>query len=246
MQVFRPEQWHSNKIKCFTTSVYGGYSKHNYQSLNVGAHVGDIAEDVSRNRQVLTQWMQQQFSQHFHHLKWLNQQHTNNVCNYEDSNASPCDGVYTSQALTPLVVMTADCMPIVLMCEETNQIAVVHAGWRGLLGGVIENALDQFKQTKSIKVWIGPSISKQSFEVSDDVIDLFSNYKRHITALDSHKYSVDLPQIAKNILDSEGVLDLEISPICTYQNKSCFSHRRAMHEGLANTGRMATVVLRLA
>lgn len=250
--MFVPAQQLMKHTLCFTTSVSGGTSVGAYESLNLGAHVGDKAQAVLKNRLILEEYIKQQLldsSSQYQALKWLNQQHTTQVDLYENITDKPCDGIIARQALVPLAVMTADCMPIVIACHETGQTAAIHAGWRGLLDGIIEQALVNFNSPNSINVWIGPSISKNAFEVSDDVIGQFCAFNSHICEKKSEnneqKYLVDLPSIASQKLKAAGVKNINLSPVCTYQNNYCFSHRRATHQGIKQTGRLATVVMRL-
>ena len=251
MQVFTPSKPLIEHSVCFTTSTMGGVSGKNFASFNLGAHVGDNLHDVQHNRSTLAAYIKQVSklnSANIQPIKWLNQQHTTQVCDYTDNVLNnhnlPCDGIFTNLPLVPLAIMTADCLPIVLACPRSGEIAVIHAGWRGLLNGIIENALQRFSHTSELRVWIGPSISQSTFEVSDDVISQFSAHADYIEENHKGKYNINLPQIACQKLQAKGVVNIEVSPICSYQNLACFSHRRSTHEGFKQTGRMATVIMR--
>lgn len=248
---FRPLQvqsWPKN-IVCFTTSVHGGSSQPPYASFNLGNHVGDDPQHVSENRNLLKEYLASCSQHSVADIKWLNQQHTSQALDFHDVNFEPCDAIFTQHSNTPLAIMTADCLPVVMHCSSSNAIVAIHAGWRGLLSGIIEKTLAKISHAtndfSNIKVWIGPSISPNAFEVSHDVIDQFSHYSKYIKKLPKQKYQVDLPQIAQQILSNNGITDIQISPICSYASEHCFSHRRAMHQGLSNTGRMASVIMRL-
>jgi YfiH family protein len=205
-------------------------------------------------------------------ILWLNQQHSNIVCRYSENtllshthsplpvhaesslakpiahhanNSLEADAIYTENKNTPLAVMTADCLPIVVACRATGKIAAIHAGWRGLLNGIIMNTIKQFDDASSLAVWIGPNISQRHFEVSNDIIDQFSDFTEALQASHSNKYLVDLAHIARLQLAFVGVLSIQTSPVCTYANRDCFSHRRATHAGSSQTGRMATVIVRV-
>jgi YfiH family protein len=250
--LFEPEEALSEKLLCFTTSIYGGVSKHNYFSFNLGAHVGDKQASVAKNRTLLDEKLAKKCRlsevankpQVIQPIKWLEQQHTSYVSDYATINSEPCDGIFTNEHYVPLAIMTADCMPIVVYGPSLKELAVVHAGWRGLLDGVIQSGLGKFSKLSDVKVWIGPSISQSHFEVSHDVIHYFDAYHKHVKpcALQG-KWKICLPNIAQDILGQHDIHDVQIAPECTYQNKDFFSHRRAGHTGFSQTGRMATVAM---
>lgn len=206
-------------------------------------------------------------------ILWLNQQHSNVASRYGDStlfmqnksdpiansdssivtpkqhdiaNLFISDAIYTEYQNIPLAVMTADCLPIVVACRATGKIAAIHAGWRGLLNGIIPNTIKHFDDASTLAVWIGPSISQRYFEISDDIIDQFSEFKEALLPSErNNKYLVDLARIANLQLASLGVQTIQTSSVCTYTSKDCFSHRQATHAGLSHTGRMATVIVRI-
>jgi YfiH family protein len=263
--LFLPEVTLAQNVFCFTTSVCGGVSDGAYKSFNLAMHVGDNKLRVATNRQLLNAIIKQQVVnrmspneiQALAPIKWLNQQHSSVVVDYfevgmagkeanNESNGNVCDGIYTNVTNTPLAVMTADCLPVVFACNETGQVAAIHAGWRGLLNGILRDAVATFSNTQTLNVWIGPSISKAHFQISHDIVEQFTDFKDALTSdNETEKYLVDLAAIAQKQLEDLGVLAIQKSPICTYSNDNCFSHRRATHQGLLQTGRMATVVLRV-
>ncbi len=250
--LFLPTMSLGQNVVCFTTSIHGGVSNDEYQSFNLGDHVGDNSHRVNTNRQLLSSIILQQAlnrnvaSEHIMPIKWLNQQHTNLLCDYNQVSEQAVDGVYARQANTPLVIMTADCLPIVMCCQQTGQIAAVHAGWRGLANNIIANAIDWFDSPADIKVWIGPSISQTNFEVSADLLSQFNEHQNAIIpSQNDDKYLLDLAAIAVKKLQKTGIVDIENSMVCTYSNRDCFSHRRMTHQGFAQTGRMATVIIHL-
>jgi YfiH family protein len=142
--------------------------------------------------------------------------------------------------------MSADCLPIVIACGESGKIAAVHAGWRGLVGNFLAKVIACFEYPEALNVWLGPHISAANFEVSDAIVECFKPYSNAIMPQKQKgKYVVDLSEIALNQLASLGVMNVQVSPICTYANEDCFSHRRITHLGQLQTGRMATVVVRV-
>jgi hypothetical protein len=98
----------------------------------------------------------------------------------------------------------------------------------------------------SLFVWIGPSISQANFEVSADMIDQFKGYERFFKPHQAaDKYLLDLSGVAIEQLAELGVSNVQKSTTCTYDSDDCYSHRAANHSGIASTGRMATVVVRV-
>jgi YfiH family protein len=255
--LFLPRIALAKDVVCFTTSVHGGVSKGNYKSFNLGAHVGDNQKRVAINRQLLTAILTQQRanrndannltgSPELKPINWLNQTHSTNICDYDSILDGTYDGIETVSKNTPLAVMSADCLPIVIACGESGKIAAVHAGWRGLVGNFLAKVIACFEYPEALNVWLGPHISAANFEVSDAIVECFKPYSNAIMPQKQKgKYLVDLSEIALNQLASLGVMNVQVSPICTYANEDCFSHRRITHLGQLQTGRMATVVVRV-
>ncbi|MDT0595765.1 peptidoglycan editing factor PgeF [Glaciecola petra] len=250
-KTFSPQTPLADDVLCFTTSTIGGVSEGCYESLNVGLHVQDDSQSVRQNRQRLNDYLVEQSvkgGKRPADIPWLNQQHSNRVVTVNDLNSSPAmiaDGCTANDRLQPLAVMTADCLPIVMASTQTNTITVVHAGWRGLLSNIIYNGVACFSPKESINAWIGPSISAQHFEIGQEVLANFKDYSHSIKEAENNKYFVDLRAIAVQQLTDLNVNNVEVSPVCSYATLSCFSHRRSQHLGNNQTGRMATVIIRL-
>lgn len=264
MRHISPEKALCANVFCFTTTRTGGFSTGAYSSFNLAQHVGDEPEDVEKNRRTLSQYLQAASATHFGSFKkqagdlsvnetlykplpFLTQVHSSNVLSADEDDISsiPCDGVYSSQAEQALVILTADCLPIILVSTQSNEIAAVHAGWKGLVNGVIENALTRFSAPReSISVWIGPGICQKHFEVGEELLEKFSNYNAQIVSGKRQKYHIDLAGIAESILQKQGVIKIQRSNACTYCRDDLFSFRRSTHQGLSDCGRMATVVMR--
>jgi len=181
-------------IEVYSTTRVGGFSEKPYDSLNLGLHVNDDAEQVARNRQRIKEELN--FRQE---PLWLNQVHGNAIVRAEDylpaftlkrsSSAAAAivapkaDGAWTQQRNLPLAVLTADCLPVVLATSahsayavQPKSIAVVHAGWRGLAADVLQNAISELDaKPASIAAWMGPAIGADAFEVGVDVVDAFAS-----------------------------------------------------------------------
>lgn len=240
-------------IVALTTTRLGGVSRPPFDSFNLGGHVGDKADDVKYNRQRLVNYcagLQQ--------LQWLDQQHTNLVVEAEPSQTPVADGCYTQQSGLACAVMTADCLPLLLCDKRGTIVAAVHAGWRGLAAGIIENSVSVLLaklntaadlQTpivgRDLMVWLGPAISDKYFEVGPEVRQQFlSCYPAAVKAFSAsskaNHYMADLYALARLALTSVGVVDIYGGEYCTYADQPHFySYRR---DGA--TGRMVTLIYR--
>jgi hypothetical protein len=245
----------SPKIQALCTTRIGGVSQAPFASLNPALHVQDDLQVVQQNRTLIESFLPAK-------PLWLSQQHTTDLLYYSDSintSAEPvADAAWTDKANQPCVVMTADCMPVLLCDKDGSWVAAVHAGWKGLLDGIIEHSLLQIlaaKKTsiKNVQAWIGPAISQANFEVGAEVREQF--VAKHGFAEDyflvtenTGKYLADLNGIAEQILRNLGVLNVELSRLCTYAEPERFySYRYACHhpdspENTGKTGRLATII----
>lgn len=225
-------------IKAFASTRRGGQSLGVYQGLNLGMHVGDDHHLVQQNRQWLTQEAAMPSAP-----VWLNQTHSTRVLEILSPTESnlDCDGVFTRAKGIVCCAMTADCLPVLLTNMDGSQVAAVHAGWRGLADGIIENAVSKFDS--SLMAWIGPAIGTRAFEVGQDVVDAFcvedSQAIRAFQAkVEPGKYLADMNLLVTQRLNRVGVEQLYYSDLCTYQNpRQFYSYRR---DGI--TGRQASFI----
>jgi YfiH family protein len=226
------------KVKAFASTRVGGFSSAPYQGLNLGAHVGDDDETVEKNRQWLFE-----HSQMPSHPIWLNQTHSTNVFEAREPTAEvlDCDGLFTQQAGVVCSAMTADCLPVLLSNTDGTQVAAVHAGWRGLAGGIVENAVKKFDG--EVLAWVGPAIGAEAFEVGKDVLESFVSFDaRAIEAFTPRevegKWLADMNILVTQRLNLAGVEQVYLSDLCTYQDSERFySYRR---DGI--TGRLASFI----
>ena len=127
-------------INSVTTTRKGGFSKNEYQSFNLGEHVNDSIDLVNKNRELLKQELQLP-----HDPIWLDQVHGINVLQLDQSpkTNNTVDAAYINQKGVVGAVLTADCLPVVFCDKKGKHIAIAHAGWRGLVKGVLENTLQK-------------------------------------------------------------------------------------------------------
>jgi YfiH family protein len=245
---FIQPKWPVNKrVFCASTTIDGGVSRDAFKSLNLGDHVGDDALCVETNRQRLAHELDKHLPNMLS-ISWLNQTHSTNVLRLTEpaiAGANEADAAYAQTTNLPCNVMTADCMALMMANSDGTEVAAVHAGWKGLSNGIIENTVAQFLSSPDdIHVWFAPSICQLNFEVGVDVSDLFCAFPSALkTASSNNKTLLDLIAVADLKLDALGVLQRYYSNICTYSATNLFSHRRARHQGLSACGRMANLIL---
>ncbi|RUO36066.1 peptidoglycan editing factor PgeF [Aliidiomarina shirensis] len=232
----------ADKVHGFSSQRSGGVSVAPYGSLNLGAHVHDLPAAVKTNRKRLTRYLKLPKQP-----CWLNQVHGNGVIRISENGCKDIpegDAAYTDCANTPLVIMTADCLPVLLASEDGQELAAVHCGWRSLASNILEHALAEFKSPKNkIHAWLGPAIGPNAFEVGEDVrtamLSLHSDLA-HAFRPYGAKYLADIYAIATQQLQLHGVQSVSGGGECTYnQPLDYFSFRRD-----GKTGRMATLIWR--
>lgn len=159
-------------VRAFTTTRGGGLSLGPYASLNLAAHVGDDPQAVAANRALLLDrqgWAAAPL--------WLDQVHGTAVVRAEDvppGTVPRADAAVTGRQGQVLAVLTADCLPVCL-CDEAGTVAgVVHAGWKGLLAGVLEAGLSALhRPAGQVLAWVGPAIAQVSYQVGAEVRDAY-------------------------------------------------------------------------
>ena len=223
-------------VTAFTTTRFGGYSIEPFSQNNLGLHVGDLEQAVLMNRKnTAHKFMLPNEPQ------WLEQIHSNQCIRIEDSTVRIADGVTTNMAKCVLVIMTADCLPILLCNRSGTEIAAVHAGWRGLVDGIIANTVNMmFDSPNNLVAWIGPAICVQCFEIGIEVRDLYLkkyNFLEQYFVLHDNQWFANLIDIAVCLLKQCGITVVYKSNICTFEQQNFFSYRR---DGV--TGRMGTFI----
>ncbi len=235
-------------VRAFVTTRCGGVSHAPFDQNNLALHVGDDSQIVRRNRELLAQSMPGCTA-----TQWLNQVHGTDVHRIENAR-EPLrgDGLYTRQKGLACAVLTADCLPVFLTNNAGSEVAVVHAGWRGLAAGIVERAVQKFgAPADELLAWLGPSISQPNFEVGEEVVQqLQASIKAAQSATapfaipsqdEEGKALVDLYQVARRQLHNLNVGAVFGGNFCTYaDNERFYSYRRD-----EITGRMANVIYML-
>ena len=210
--------------------------------FNLALHVQDDPARVQRHRMALLQELSQYGVDK---LTWMNQTHST-LCHTINEQMSFTalngDGLITQRRQHALLMMTADCLPVVLGDAAGIEVANLHAGWRGLAEGIVENTIAAM-QTKPTWAWLGAAISQPCFEVGAEVKDIFCQKypalnDAFVNGAQPGKYHADLYAIARYILQQQGIEQVLGGDQCTYrQPEQFYSYRRH-----AKTGRMATFV----
>lgn len=179
LEIFKPDWPLTNRVTAGTV-LRQRYDHNNpYAAMNFADHVGDDPASIAANRRHLQQHIGATAG-----IQWLTQQHGNQSISIENVIATPiADACLTTTSRLACAVLTADCLPILLCDEKAHCVAAIHAGWRGLAGGIVEHTVANMRNTlKSRKnnastltlyAWLGPAIGPDHFEVGDDVLQAF-------------------------------------------------------------------------
>jgi YfiH family protein len=226
-------------IKSIQTLRVGGKSEGKYNSFNLATHVNDETHSINSNRDLLNQHLPS--SPH-----WLNQTHSVDVIELPSPTLNG-DASYTTDKNTVCVVQTADCLPLLVTNKKGTIVAAIHAGWRGLLNGVIENTIHKMNMSPNeLLVWLGPAIGQKYFEVGFDVKHSFCEKDQHaekaFRTISDQKWLADIYYLAKLRLKASGVTAIYGGSVtddyCTFTNEAdYFSYRRD-----GETGRMASLI----
>jgi polyphenol oxidase len=226
-------------IHAATTLSTGGVSAGEYSSLNPATHVGDNPDLVSQNRHIIKTMLNLPSEP-----VWLNQTHSNRVVKAIATDIpQQADASYTDQSGVVCAVMTADCLPLLVCSTDGSEIAAIHAGWRGLLDGVIDSTIAAM-QNKDLLVWLGPAIGSERFEVGDEVYAAFiaksAEYAAAFKQKNQGKWLADIYHLARINLAFLGITKVFGGGFCTVTDeKRFYSYRRDQV-----TGRMATLIWR--
>ncbi|WP_051609950.1 peptidoglycan editing factor PgeF [Terasakiella pusilla] len=231
----------------------GGISKGIYDSLNCAWGSKDDLKDVLTNRALVVQALGPDVSD----LLSASQVHSNRVQIVDKiwsrERAPEVDALVTKMDHVALGILTADCAPV-LFCDPVNRvIGAAHAGWKGALGGVLENTVkamvDLGADASKIAAAIGPCIHQASYEVDAGFRQTFLNFDPAFATYftdgaQEGKYQFDLPAFVKARLDGLGLGSVDASPVDTYQDEDrFFSYRRTTHKNEPDYGRQISAIV---
>ncbi|MBV1898404.1 MAG: peptidoglycan editing factor PgeF [Cycloclasticus sp.] len=240
MRFIEPSWPAPKNVRALTTCRSGGVSQTPYSTFNLATHVGDDAQAVIDNRALLSDELNLQAKP-----VWLSQVHGTTIVELDQLQKGPCieaDGSICRSDAFVCTVMTADCLPVLLCTEDGSAVAAVHVGWRGLLAGIIEQAVAQLAAAEKIMAWLGPAIGPACFEVGSEVKNAFVNkslvMQQGFRQLNADHHLADLYALARMSLLQCGVKRIYGGEYCTYnQPDKFFSYRRE-----PTTGRMASLI----
>jgi hypothetical protein len=250
----------ASSVKAFVSTRKGGVSQPPFDGFNLATHVGDDIKAVMTNRQYLASALQTAADGDLAALVWGEQVHGLDVCSLPlvssqssagDDDVSPqADAFYTDVPCQPCLVMTADCLPVFFCNKDGNEVAVAHAGWKGLAAGVLEATVAKFTAPpEQITAWLGPAIGPGKFEVGAEVRAAFCDHPSASTAQRealaaafspsaAGKYQADIYALARIRLQGAGLQAIYGGGFCTVSEKDrFFSYRRD-----GETGRMASII----
>lgn len=229
-------------VGIFSTTRHGGVSNPPFDTLNLGFHVGDDPEAVRENRRRLKETIDGEVR-----FCWLSQVHGTRVVDAAEiapENPVEADASVARRPGRVCVVMTADCLPVVLCDRRGTVVAAAHAGWRGLAAGVVEATVEAMGVApRELIALLGPAIGADVFEVGDEVRRAFVEVDegaeacfRPSPARPDERWVADLYELCRRRLRTAGVRTIAGEAVCTYADEQdYFSYRRD-----GETGRMAT------
>jgi polyphenol oxidase len=237
--IIEPE-WPAPKgVRSAFTLRTGGVSVSPYDSLNVGAHVGDVAGAVEENRRRVRERLGLPAEP-----VWLQQVHGVEVADLDVADDGACaDAAVTRGPGRVCVIQVADCMPVLFSAADGSAVGAAHAGWRGLAGGVLEETVRHLGvPAPQLIAWLGPTIGRDHFEVGDEVRAAFMSHDpdaaSSFEANARGRWQCDLYALARRRLVALGVRDVFDGGWCTYADEErFFSYRRD-----GQCGRMAALV----
>lgn len=231
----KPDWPAPDQVRAISTSREGGASSSPYESMNLGDHVEDDPRAVAENRRRLAELLALPSEP-----LWLRQVHGVDVLGAEGECA---DARLVNRPGQVAVVMTADCLPVLFCDRQGREVAAAHAGWRGLVAGILERTVARMEADNGeILAWLGPAIGPQAFEVGDEVRRAFMEYdtraQEAFTPSPAGRWLADIYQLARQRLESAGIMQIYGGGLCTYSDAERFySFRR---DGA--TGRMASLI----
>lgn len=228
-------------VRRVVTGRAGGVSAQPYDSFNLGDHVGDDPNAVANNRIRLAT----EIGLTPGRLVWMDQIHSRNIAVVDGPVSAPLeatDAVVTSVPDLALVVLTADCVPVLLSDDEAGVIAAVHAGRVGARIGIVPRVLDvmveQGARLSRIGAFLGPAASGRQYEVPPHMqADVEKHLPGSATKTARGTTGLDLRAGVRRQLLDAGISGVAMDPRCTIEDRTLFSHRRG-----APTGRIAGVI----
>jgi YfiH family protein len=226
------------RIRRVVTTRAGGVSSGKFESFNLGDHVGDDQTAVAANRERLAGELG------LTTLSWMEQVHGRTVAIVDGTEESPAEATDALVTATPgvaVVVLVADCVPVLLGDAEAGVVAAVHAGRVGARVGVVPATLRAMQEAGAelgrIEVLLGPAICGECYEVPADMArDVDEHLPGSASRTRQGTPGLDLRAGLWRQLADAGVGKIGVDPRCTAEEQSLFSYRRD-----GTTGRIAAL-----
>ena len=232
-------------VGALATTRSGGHSAAPFDSLNLGDHVDDAPEKVAANRAELQNLLGETVD-----CQWLRQVHGTQVAELENAGEVAREVIEADASMTrttgvACLVMTADCLPVLFCDRAGTVVAAAHAGWRGLVDGVLEQTINSMAvEPEQLMCWLGPAIGPQAFEIGPEVRAAFVAAQPEAEAAfelsdpTTERWLADIYQLARLRLNRTGITAIYGGGLCTHTDvERFFSYRRD-----GRTGRMASLV----
>lgn len=238
-------------VKAYSTTRLKGHSKPPFDYFNLSFTVGDDAEAVKKNHGLLVTELQLRVEP-----VWFKQVHgttavnidllliANHTSDLSENAPHEADACFTSNPHKVCAIKTADCIPILVCNKHGTEVAAIHAGWRGLLAGVIDSTVKSLSSPPGqLMAWLGPAIGQEHFEINEQIrIDFLVNDQQNrdcFVLKNENHWFANLHRIATHQLNRCGIKDVFGGEYCTFTQSDLFySHRR--DRGI--TGRMASLI----
>lgn len=231
-----------SNLRAVQTTRAGGVSTGPWDSLNLALHTGDDPASVHRNRVRLSDALRIRRVP-----AWPRQVHGVVVADAATlSEDVAADAVLARHAEQICSVQTADCLPVLFASLDGRAVAAAHAGWRGLVGGVLEATVDALGHAPAeVTAWLGPAIGPEAFEVGPEVRSAFVTDQPEAAEAfrpgTGDRWFADIYHLARLRLERAGVREIHGGGSCTYtESDTFFSYRRD-----GTCGRMATLIWRV-
>lgn len=238
------------KLKHGFFTRHGGVSEGIYRGLNVGLGSHDAVSAIEENRRRVAEY----FGLGPQQLATVHQIHSPNVAvvTAENRHERPkADAMVTNVAGIVIGVLTADCGPVLFADPEAGVIGAAHAGWKGAVGGVLENTIEAMvglgAQRDNIVACLGPSISQDNYEIGpervEELLQIDPNYRKFFKPSNKEGHALfDLQGLTIERLEKSGVAAQNLG-ICTYPDADrFFSFRRTTHLAEPDYGRQIAAI----
>ena len=232
-----------------------------YGEFNLGLHVNDNPKSVLQRRAMLLDAISAYAS--IEDIHWLNQIHGDTVLDIDTDTPSlqavSADALITKSPNQALAIMTADCVPVAIFGQDVDDgIACIHAGWQGLVNGIIAKSYAKLGAISTPKTIIGACISQGAYQIDEalakricdevtaqSLVDMTASDLYDaiiIPSEDAGKVNIDIVKLARLELEHLGIEVVNESVPCSYLEPTLYSYRAQTHAGKSATGRMALLI----